>query len=145
MMCNCTHQKSDKYKDIIIRYLKHVWHSSGMYPLTTFWMITSLVIPATWSHLISHIHGVVLLGFAALGLIVAADKRDTKASAASFAIQLAAVQKLVQDRADTTDAMVTDRADIQDVQIAHISDNTDRDIQDDVPIAGAHYNPEKGY
>ena len=128
MMSSQMHQKSEQCKGVIIRYLKHVWHSSGLYPLTTFWLITCLVIPATWAHVISHMHAIVFLGFTSLILIVAADKRDTKAASASFAIQLAAVQKLVKDRADTTDANVTDRADIQDIQMAHISDNTDKDI-----------------
>ena len=128
MMSKNIHQKIEIYKGIVMRYVKHVWHSSGMYPLTTFWLITCLVIPATWAHVMTHLHAIVLLGFAALILIVAADKRDTKAASESFAIQLDAVRKLVDDRADTTDAIVVDRADTQDVQIANINHNTEKEV-----------------
>ena len=116
----------------IVRYLRHVLRNGSFYPLTTFWLITCVVTPATWMDMLSHVHAVVIEGFAALVLLYFADRRDQRVANASFEVQLEAVRSLVASSAAMASAVATVRSDhqemsmhAQDVTLAHLTDDKD--------------------
>ena len=115
----------------IVRYIRHVLHNGSFYPLTTFWLLACGVIMATWMDLLSHTHAVVAMGFAALILLLIADKRDQREANESFEVQLEAVRDLISRSAALASAVATIRSDnqersmhAQDLSIAHLTDTT---------------------
>ena len=116
-------------EETAVRYIRHVLKNSSFYPLTTFWLLACGVVMATWMDLLSHTHAVVALAFAALILLLIADRRDQKVANESFEVQLEAVRSLVQDSAAMSAAVATVRSDhqemsmhAQDVSIAHLAE-----------------------
>lgn len=96
------------------RYVKHVVHNSSLYPLGTFWLAAMVVVPLTFTELLSHAHGAVILSLTALFLLLVTDRRDEHNRTAALRDQVTEVHDLVVDRADSQDAKIDHLTDVAD-------------------------------
>ena len=90
----------------MINYVRHVLHSSSLYPLGTFWLAGMIVVPATMVEWLDHGHAAMILTAVAGVLVLAATRRDDRREARSLRIEVGHVIEVVDCQREALEARI---------------------------------------
>lgn len=91
---------------VLVRFMRHLAHSSSLYPIGTFWLIACAVVPADFAQWITHTTAVLILTVTAGVLVLAAARRDDRRDAAALRADVGHVAGVVDAQRDQLEARI---------------------------------------